>query len=91
MPLLSEMMYPLEEDTLYLLLRGTSSHREKQSLHLLFEPKGVECLFPLSPVLLGSEGRGLLRHRACFGSRGQRQGSPPRLLITPVKGGLSPF
>ena len=51
MPLLSEMMYPLEEDTKYLLLRGTSSHRERQSLYLLFEPKGVEYLFPLSPVL----------------------------------------
>ena len=58
--------------------------------------------FPTPPVLWGSEGRGLLRHPACFGSRGQSlcpaQGWGTRPLLPvpapcshPRQGGLSPF
>jgi len=89
--LLSEMMYPLEEDTSYLLLRGTSSHRERQSLHLLFEPKGVECLFPLSPVLLGSEGTGASPSSRLLWEQGAEARVAPAPADYPRQGGSQPL
>jgi len=88
MPLRSEMMYPLEEDTSYLLLRGTSSHRERQSLCLLSEPKGVEFLSPYPPCYWVPKDGGFSVIAPAFGGAG---GDPAPAHHYPHQGGLSPF
>ena len=100
MPLRSEMMYPLEEDTKYLLLRGTSSHYAKAFSSPCYCSREAFSFYP-RPVLRGLQKRGAVISPAFGGAGGDPAPAEGRassfvplitpLLITPIKGVSAPF
>jgi len=97
---LCEMMYPLEEDTSYLLLRGTSSHYAKAFSSPCYCSREAFSLYP-NPVLRGLQKRGAVISPAFGGAGGDPAPAEGRassfvplitpLLITPIKGVSAPF